>query len=109
MATAGHGLIVVEYFDIDHSRTLPWGQRPMAAALPAEIAKPDGPFDAIVIGEPQRAFYDAQFATTCPVFRHYGVELWVPEVVGLFDAEDEAHAMAMAMFGILAAALCLRL
>ncbi|MEY9928617.1 site-specific DNA recombinase [Catenulispora sp. GP43] len=104
MATAGHGLIVAEYFDVDHSRTLPWGQRPMAAALLAEIAKPDRRFDAIVIGEPQRAFYDAQFATTYPVFRHYGVELWVPEVGGLFDAENEAHAMTMAMFGILAKA-----
>jgi site-specific DNA recombinase len=31
---AGHGMIVAEFFDSGHSRTLPWARRPKAAALP---------------------------------------------------------------------------
>lgn len=42
-------------------------------------------FEAVVIGEPQRAFYDNQFGLTFPVFVHYGVGLWVPEVGGAVD------------------------
>ena len=34
--------------------------------------------EAVVVGEPQRAFYGAQFSDTFPVFVHFGVELWVP-------------------------------
>ena len=45
----------------------------------------DRGFDAVVIGEPQRAFYGNQFGLTFPVFTHYGVELWVPEVGGAVD------------------------
>jgi hypothetical protein len=36
----------------------------------------------VVIGEPQRAFYGNQFGLTFPLFVHYGVQLWVPEVGG---------------------------
>ena len=46
---------------------------------------PDRGFDAVVIGEPARAFYGNQFGLTFPVFVHYGVELWVPEVGGKVD------------------------
>jgi len=54
---AGHGRIVAEFFDTGYSRTLPWARRPQAAALVAALADPDRGWDAIVIGEYERAFY----------------------------------------------------
>ncbi|HEX8006765.1 MAG TPA: hypothetical protein VF482_10100 [Trebonia sp.] len=36
----------------------------------------------MVIGEPHRAFYGNQYGLTFPIFEHYGVPLWVPEVGG---------------------------
>ncbi len=61
---AGHGTIVAEFFDSGHSRTLPWPRRPQAAALVAALADPDRGWDAIVIGEYERAFY-ASAAVVC--------------------------------------------
>jgi hypothetical protein len=52
-----------------------------------------------VIGEPQRAFYGNQFGLTFPVFVHYGVELWVPEVGGAVDPGSEAHDLVMSLYG----------
>jgi site-specific DNA recombinase len=49
-------VIVVEYFDIDDSRSIPWQRRPYATALLAELRNPSRGFDAVVIGEPHRAF-----------------------------------------------------
>jgi hypothetical protein len=57
---AGHGKIVAEFFDAGQSRTLPWTRRPQAAALIAALADPDRGWDAIVIGEYERAFYGSQ-------------------------------------------------
>jgi hypothetical protein len=62
MLTAGLGVIVAEFFDAGESRTLPWARRPQAAALVAALADPDRGWDAIVIGEYQRAFYGGQYA-----------------------------------------------
>ena len=36
---------------------------------------------------------------TFPLFEHYGVELWVPEVGGPVDPGSEAHDMVMTLFG----------
>ena len=63
------------------------------------VPRPDRGFDAVVIGEPQRAFYGNQFGLTFPVFIHYGVELWVPEVGGAVDPGTEAHDLVMTLFG----------
>ena len=60
---AGHGRIVAEFFDSGHSRSLPWARRPQAAALVAQLADPDRGWDAIVIGEYERAFYGSQYAS----------------------------------------------
>lgn len=52
-----------------------------------------------MIGEPQRAFYGSQFGNTFPLFVHYGVPLWVPEVGGPIAPDNEAHDLIMSVFG----------
>ncbi|MGV9249392.1 hypothetical protein [Streptomyces sp. NPDC003710] len=49
------------------------------------MADPDREFDAVVIGSSERAFYPNQFATMAPIFDHYGVQVWVPELGGAVD------------------------
>ena len=61
------GIIVADYFDIGQSRSLPWKRRPRAAQLLIDLANPDRGFDAVVIGEPQRAFYGNQYSLVMPV------------------------------------------
>jgi site-specific DNA recombinase len=93
------GRIVAEFFDIDKSRSIPPQRRPEAGRLLAALADPQRGFDAVVVGEPQRAFYGNQFGNTFPIFAHYGVPLWVPEVGGPIDPENEAHDLIMSVFG----------
>jgi site-specific DNA recombinase len=93
------GIIVAEYIDIGQSRSLPWKRRPRAAQLLADLADPGRGFDAVVIGEPQRAFYGNQYSLVMPIFAHYGVQLWVPEVGGPIDPDSEAHDLIMSVFG----------
>jgi site-specific DNA recombinase len=93
------GEVVTEFFDIGQSRSLPWKRRPRAAQLLEALGNPDRGFDAVVIGEPARAFYGQQFGLTFPVFVHYGVELWIPEVGGRVDPGSEAHDMVMQLYG----------
>src|SRR5438067_11560841 len=93
------GVFVAEFFDIGQSRSLPWKRRPEAARLLVTLANPDRGFEAVVIGEPQRAFYGNQFGLTFPVFTHYGVAPWVPEVGGPIDPGSEAHDLVMTLFG----------
>ena len=80
MLTAGHGVIVAEFFDIGESRELPWARRPQAAALVAQLVDPERGWDAIVIGEYERAFYGSQYASMAPLFEHYGVSLWMSAI-----------------------------
>jgi site-specific DNA recombinase len=93
------GVIVAEFFDIDKSRSIPPQRRPEAAKLLAALANPNRGFDAVVVGEPQRAFYGNQFGNTFPLFAHYRVPLWVPEVGGPIDPDNEAHDLIMSVFG----------
>ena len=48
-------MIVAEFFDAGQSRTVAWDRRPQAAALVALLADPGRDWDAIVIGEYERA------------------------------------------------------
>lgn len=93
------GEIVEEFFDIGQSRSLPWKRRPEAARLLDTFRNPHRGFDAVVIGEPQRAFYGNQFGLTFPVFVHYGIGLWVPEVGGAIDPGSDAHDLVMSLYG----------
>lgn len=94
-----NGEIVAEYFDIGLSRSLPWKRRPEAQRLLETFPDPGRGFDAVVIGEPQRAFYGSQFGLTFPVFTHFGIGLWVPEVGGAVDPGSEAHDLVMSLYG----------
>jgi len=94
-----HGEIVTEFFDIDKSRSIPPQRRPEASRLLAALADSGRGFEAVVVGEPQRAFYGNQFGNTFPLFAHYGVPLWVPEVGGPIDPDNEAHDLIMSVFG----------
>lgn len=99
---APHGGVIVvgaEYFDIGQSRSIPWERRPAASALLERLKDPMRAFDAVVIGEPQRAFYGNQYSLIAPLFFHFGVGLWAPEVGGAIDRNSEAHGMMMALFG----------
>ncbi|GAA4905049.1 recombinase family protein [Streptomonospora salina] len=93
------GHIVEEFFDIDRSRSVPPQRRPQASRLLDLLANPNRGFDAVVVGEPQRAFYGNQFAMTFPMFEHYSVQLWVPEIGGAIDPANEAHELIMSMYG----------
>src|SRR5689334_14003723 len=100
MLTAGAGVITAEFFDTGESRELPWARRPQAAALVAQLADPDRGWDAVVIGEYERAFYGSQYASMAPLFEHYGISLWMPEVGGRVDWHAEDHEQTMAALGL---------
>jgi hypothetical protein len=74
----GHGRIMARFSDTGEGRTVAWGRRPQAAALVAALADPERGWDAVVVGEYERAFYGSQYAMVAPL-QHYGVQLWMPE------------------------------
>jgi site-specific DNA recombinase len=96
----GHGAIVAEFFDAGESRTVAWGRRPQAAALVVQLADPGRGWDAVVIGEYERAFYGSQHAAMAPLFEHYGVQLWMPETGGLVDYASERDEKTMTVLGL---------
>ncbi|MDI6104678.1 recombinase family protein [Actinoplanes sp. NEAU-A12] len=96
---AGHGVIVASFFDVGCSRSLPWEQRPQAAALLAAIADPHRRFDAIVIGEFERAFSAGQFEELMPFFAAHGIQVWLPEAGGPIDPDDPVHQALVLMLG----------
>jgi site-specific DNA recombinase len=97
---AGFGWIVAEFFDVGWSRVVPWARRPQAAALLAVLADPDCGFDAIVIGEYERAFYGPQYSAMAPLFEHYGVQLWMPEAGGPVNFAAEGDEQLMLALGV---------
>jgi len=96
----GHGIIVAEFFDIGQSRVLAWALRPQAAALGAALADPGRGWDAIVVGEYERAFCGARYASMAPLFERYGVQLWLPEAGGRADYASEDDEQAMTVLGL---------
>ena len=53
-----------------------------------------------MIGEYERAFYGSQYASMAPLFEHYGVQLWMPEVGGRVDWHAEDHEETMLVLGL---------
>ena len=66
----------------------------------AALADPDRGWDAIVIGEYERAFCGSQYAAMGPLFEHYGVQLWAPEVGGRINYYAEDHEQTMLALGV---------
>ena len=101
---APHGEIVTTYHDIDKSRSLPWERRPEAFRILHDLRNPHRGWDALVIAEPQRAFSGTQFEGILLQFAHYGVGLWVPELGGPVDIENDGHYMALSNYGTMSRA-----
>jgi site-specific DNA recombinase len=97
--TDGAGVIVAEFFDAGYSRSLPWTDRPQTAALLRAVGSPDREFDAIVIGEYERAFSGDQLLRMLPGLRRHGVSVWLPELGGPVDPDDPAHRALMRLLG----------
>ncbi len=95
----GHGVIVAEYFDEGCSRRLPWRERPAAAQLIAAAENPNRSFDAVVIGEYERAFYGDQFDAVLAGLQAHGIQLWLPEANGPVNLKDPVHQALMLLLG----------
>src|SRR6266481_8291110 len=90
-------MIVAEFFDAGQSRTLAWARRPQASALVAALADPDRGWDAVVIGEYERALYGGQYASMAPLFEHYGIQLWMPEAGGAVRGGEDHEQLMLAL------------
>jgi site-specific DNA recombinase len=93
------GAIVAEFFDVGCSRRRSWYARPQAAALLAALNHPDRAFDAIVVGEYERAFAGDQLLSLVPLLDSHGVRLWLPETNGPIDVGDPTHEAIIVLLG----------
>ena len=96
---ADRGRIVVEFFDVGYSRTVPWARRRQAARLLEAVASPRRGFDAIIVGESERAFTGTQLLHLAQVFLAHGVQVWLPELDGPVDLTDPAHQALIMWLG----------
>ena len=76
------------------------GPPPAGRRARRPLADPGRGWDAIVIGEYERAFYGSQYAMMAPLFEHYGVQLWMPEAGGRVDFASEHDEQAMTSLGL---------
>lgn len=93
------GTVVAEFFDIGQSRSVPWERRTEAGRLLAALKDRSRGWDAVVVGEGTRCWFGNQFSLIAPRFAAYGVDLWVPELGGKFDARNPSHKMLMSVLG----------
>jgi site-specific DNA recombinase len=96
---AGRGRIVAEFFDVGCSRTVPWTRRPEAARLLEAVTDPERAFDAIIVGEAERAFTGTQLLGLAPVLVAHGVQVWLPELDGPVDLTDPTHRALIMQLG----------
>jgi hypothetical protein len=80
------GTIVADYFDVGQSRSVPWDRRGEASRLLAALKDPHRGWAGVVVGEGTRCWFGNQFSLIAPRFAAYGVDLWVPELGGKYDA-----------------------
>ena len=95
----GFGAIVVEFFDEGCSRRWSWWDRPAAAALLAAAEDPDRGFDAVVVGEYERAFCGDQFREVVARLSTMGVQVWLPEAGGPVELDSPVHQALMVLLG----------
>ncbi|MCK2238985.1 MULTISPECIES: recombinase family protein [unclassified Crossiella] len=95
----GAGEVVVDYFDEGRSRRWSWWDRPAAAALLAAAERPDREFDAIVVGEYERAFEGDQFRRVLGRLTELGVQVWLPEAGGPVELDSPVHQALMVLLG----------
>lgn len=91
--------MVAEFFEIGQSRSVPWQRRPEANELLSALKNPHRGWTAVVVGEGTRCWFGNQFSLTAPRLAAYGVDLWVPELGGKFDARNPSHTMIMSVLG----------
>ncbi|SHN46909.1 recombinase family protein [Cryptosporangium aurantiacum] len=96
---AGSERIIAEYVDLGCSRRVRWEQRPEASALLAAIGSASARFDAIVVGEYERAFSGRQLQQLLPYLTDHDVELWLPEFDGPVHPCDPTHVAVMLLLG----------
>ncbi len=95
----GRGVIVAEFSGAGQSRTVAWGVRKPPRWSPSWRIPARG-WDAIVIGEYERAFYGSQYAAMAPLSGHYGVQLRMPEAGGRVDFASEHDEQTMTVLGL---------
>jgi hypothetical protein len=95
----GFGAIVVEFFDEGCSRRWSWSDRPAASALLTAAEDPHREFDAVVVGEYERAFYGAQFQQVVARLAAEGVQVWLPEAGGPVELDSPVHQALMVLLG----------
>jgi len=76
------------------------GEAPAGRRPSRRFGGPGPGWDAIVVGEYERAFYGSQYALMAPLFEHYGVQLWMPETGGRVDFAFKHDEQAMAVPGL---------
>jgi hypothetical protein len=79
---------VAEFFDSGYSRTMPWQHHPEATALLRAATRPDRGFEAVVIGEFERAFAAGQARSIIAQLHAYGISVWLDELDGPVDSTD---------------------
>jgi hypothetical protein len=95
----GFGEVVAEFFDKGCSRRWLWWDRPAASALLAAAEKPGREFDAVVVGEYERAFYGDQFWHVVARLTAAGVQVWLPEAGGPVELDSPVHQALMVLLG----------
>ena len=72
-----------------------WERRPQAAALLKQAQGVDRSFDAVVVGEFERAFTDRQFEQVARLLQRDGMLVWLPEAGGPVDLDAPTHRVLM--------------
>jgi DNA invertase Pin-like site-specific DNA recombinase len=96
---AGFGSIVAEFLDVGVTRRRSWVNRPQAAALLDAVTAGAPGFDAVVVGEYERAFCGRQAFEIIALLHEHGIQLWLPETLGPVDLGDPAHRAVLIEIG----------